>query len=222
MLIIFALVMSTISTKDKRLKHKEDLRKKILEVAKALFLKHGYDAVSIRKIAEKIAISPTTIYLYYKDKGDVIYALHQEGFKMLSAQFTVLRSVEEPFERLKAMGRSYIRFALENPDFYELMFIMRDPINFIDKHCSKEWEEGGQAFESLLNTVEDCKSHGYFAQVDLHHMALYIWSTIHGMCSLKLQGHLDHVVKTNFPEAEKDLALEDAFDTLVLILKSLK
>ncbi|RWU04463.1 TetR/AcrR family transcriptional regulator [Pedobacter chitinilyticus] len=214
--------MSETNTKSKRLKHKEDLRRKILEVAKELFLKHGYDSISIRKIADKIGISPTTIYLYYQDKSDVIYALHQEGFKMLATQFAVLRNVEEPFERLKAMGKSYIEFAMENRDFYELMFIMREPIEFVNKNYACEWEEGGAAFEALLVTVADCKAKGYFKQADLHAMSLYVWATIHGICSLKLQGHLDHVVNAHFPEKEQQLSLEKAFDTLVLNLKSIQ
>jgi hypothetical protein len=53
-------------------------------------------------------------------------------------------------------------------------------------------------------------------------MSLYIWATIHGICSLKLQGHLDHVVSAHFPEKEHQLNLEKAFDTLVLILRSIQ
>jgi len=217
--------MEEAVVKNKRLERterKEEVRKRILEVAKDLFLKHGYDSVSIRKIADKIAISPTTIYLYYKDKGDVIYALHQEGFKSLAIQFEVLRSVEEPFERLKAMGKSYIKFALENPDFYELMFIMKGPIEFVERNCASEWEEGKAAFEALLNTVADCQHKGYLGAIAQHAMALYIWSTIHGICSLKLQGHLDHVVKTHLPEEKNAFAMEEAFETLTAILKGIK
>jgi AcrR family transcriptional regulator len=214
--------MEETKIKSKRLERKEETRRRILEVAKELFLKHGYDEVSIRKIADKLAISPTTIYLYYKDKGDVIYALHQEGFKSLAVQFDVLRNVDEPFERLKAMGRIYIKFALENPDFYELMFIMKEPIDFVNRSCASEWEEGGAAFGALVNTVADCQNKGYFNGIELHAMALYIWATIHGICSLKLQGHLDHVVKEHLPNQENTFALEAAFNTLVSVIKGIK
>jgi AcrR family transcriptional regulator len=214
--------MEETKVKNKRLERKEETRKRILEVAKELFLKHGYDEVSIRKIADKLAISPTTIYLYYKDKGDVIYALHQDGFKSLAMQFDVLRNVDEPFERLKAMGRIYIKFALENPDFYELMFIMKEPIDFVNRSCASEWEEGGAAFGALVSTVTDCQSKGYFSGIEVHAMALYIWSTIHGICSLKLQGHLDHVVKAHLPDGDNSYALDAAFNTLISVIKGIK
>ena len=122
------MLLFIMGIKERKEKHKEELKLKILDSAKSLFLKQGYEATSLRKIAEQVEISPTTIYLYYKDKSDIIYALHQEGFKLLGAQFLVLQQVEDPFERLKAMGRIYMSFALENPDFYELMFIMKEPL----------------------------------------------------------------------------------------------
>jgi len=208
--------------KERKEKYKEDVRQKILEVAKNLFLKHGYESTSIRKIAQQMEFSPTTIYLYYKDKGDIMYALHQEGFKMLSSQFLVIQSVEDPFERLKAMGRIYMRFALENPDFYELMFVMKEPIEFVNKHCASEWEEGEFAFNSLLKTVMDCKEVGYFKQMDLNSMALNVWATMHGLCTLKLQGHLDHIASVHLTVPETSTILEESFDCFVLILKSLK
>ncbi|VTQ03121.1 TetR/AcrR family transcriptional regulator [Sphingobacterium daejeonense] len=72
---------------EKKLKHKEDLRTLILEAAKKLFVQEGYEATSIRKIAKEIGFSPTTIYLYYKDKSDIVYALHQVGFGILRDRF---------------------------------------------------------------------------------------------------------------------------------------
>ena len=87
---------------EKKIKQKEDLRTVILEAAKKLFVQEGYEATSIRKIAKEIGFSPTTIYLYYKDKSDIVYALHQVGFGMLKDQFLPLMAVEDPFERLKA------------------------------------------------------------------------------------------------------------------------
>src|SRR5690606_17197717 len=111
----------TMGIKERKARHRENLKVQILEAAKKLFVKDGYQATSIRKIAAEIEFSPTTIYLYYKDKSDIAYALHQEGFSLLRERFVALEFVEQPFERLRAMGRAYIQFALDHPDFYELM-----------------------------------------------------------------------------------------------------
>lgn len=208
--------------KERKEKHREDLRMKILDAAKVLFLRDGYDATSIRKIAEKIEFSPTTIYLYYKDKADIMFALHQEGFKLLGDQFMVLKYVEEPFERLKAMGRVYMNFALMNPDFYELMFIMKEPIAFVKANCmDEEWEEGEKSFSSLMQAVEDCKQAGYFSGFDTTTFSLNIWSLVHGLCSLKLQGHLDHMASTKLANSQDVNWLEQTFDGFISILQQL-
>jgi len=208
--------------KERKEKHRDDLRMKILDAAKSLFLRDGYEATSIRKIAERIEFSPTTIYLYYKDKSDIMFALHQEGFKLLGDQFQVLRHVEDPFERLKAMGRVYMNFALNNPDFYELMFIMKEPIAFVKAHCKdEEWEEGEKSFSTLLYAVEDCKQSGYFSDFDTTAFALNVWSVVHGLCSLKLQGHLDHMASTKIVGNNGSEWLEQTFDVFIAILQQL-
>src|SRR4051812_46528057 len=113
----------TISNRKER--QKEELRGKILQAARELFMQKGFEDTSIRNIAEKIEYSPTTIYLYFKDKDDIFFALHQEGFTLLNQYFKPLGHVANPFERLKAISKAYITFAMENGEFYDLMFIIR-------------------------------------------------------------------------------------------------
>src|SRR6185369_1180340 len=96
---------------ERKVKEKQDLQKLILDAAMETFLEKGYEDISIRNIAEKIEYSPTTIYLYFKDKDAILYALHQEGFRIMNSKMQVLEYVSDPFDRLKAMGRIYIDFA---------------------------------------------------------------------------------------------------------------
>ncbi len=69
--------------KERREKEQEDLRQKILDAASELFAKEGYSNVSMRKIARKIEYSPTTIYLYFKDKTDLLNQICEETFSNL-------------------------------------------------------------------------------------------------------------------------------------------
>lgn len=204
--------------KERKLKHKEDLKQSILDAAKKLFIKEGYEATSIRKIAAEIEFSPTTIYLYYKDKAAISHALHQEGFKLLASQFSILAHIDHPFERLKAMGRVYMQFALENNDFYELMFNREEPLDCVDEH----WEEGEQAFRILLMVVQACQQQGYFTAFNAESFAMFIWSTMHGLCTLKIKGHLDHVVKRKMIMQDVDDAFTHTFETFVATLEKLK
>lgn len=211
------------------MKRKEISRESILKAAKDLFLKNGYRATSIRNIATEVGISPTTIYLYYKDKAEIMHALHQEGFKILSAQFSALRNVEEPFERLKAMGRCYMDFAIRNRDFYEIMFVMKEPLEHLELPKGKKkgaadpcWEEGDAAFQSLISTVADCQKHGYFKGYNTNILALLIWSNMHGLCVLKNDGRLELLSKkTVGEEADSNQVLQHSFEIYVNMLKKI-
>jgi AcrR family transcriptional regulator len=175
--------MTIANRKDRQ---KEELKGKILESAKELFLEKGYEATSIRNIAERIEYSPTTIYLYFKDKDDIFYALHQEGFRLLNEYFKVLQHVPDPFERLKTITRAYIKFALENREFYDLMFISRAPMNALKDDC-EDWDEGRKSFEALVQTVSQCVELGYFRDMDPEHLSFTLWSMVHGVCSLEIR-----------------------------------
>lgn len=208
---------------ERKTRHKEDLRKRILEAAKNLFLTAGYEATSIRKIAKEIEFSPTTIYLYYKDKSDIIYALHQEGFQMLRQDFQPLMQVESPFERLKALGRCYIKFAFTHPDFYELMFVMKDPMEYLKINCVEAaWEEGERVFDFLLQTIRDCQDEGYFKKLDTIHVAMEAWASVHGMCTLYVSGHLRSMMNVVFGDEDQKRMIENAFRVLVHYLESTK
>lgn len=174
----------TIANRKER--QKEELRGKILQAAKVLFIEKGYDATSIRNIAERIEYSPTTIYLYFKDKDDIFYALHQEGFRLLNQYFSVLQHVTDPFERLKAINKAYIRFAMENREFYDLMFISRAPMNAIKEDC-EDWDEGKNSFQALVDTVSQCIGQGYFKGMDPENLSFTLWSMVHGVCSLEIR-----------------------------------
>ncbi|MGN0021716.1 MULTISPECIES: TetR/AcrR family transcriptional regulator [Sphingobacterium] len=183
--------------KDKKQKHKEDLKLAILEAAKKLFVQEGYEATSIRKIAKEIEFSPTTIYLYYKDKNDIVYALHQEGFQLLRQQFMALDSVDDPFQRFKALGRNYIDFAFRNPDYYQVMFMMKEPMEFLDANCIEEqWPEGERVFDFLRLTIAQCQEQGWFKDKETDLVAFQAWGAVHGLVTLYLSNHLSKITET--------------------------
>jgi len=209
---------------ERKNRNKQDLKQRILDAAKLLFTKHGYEATSIRKIANVIEFSPTTIYLYYRDKNDILYALHQEGFKMLGTSFNDLVKITDPLERLKAMGRAYLQFALDHSDFYELMFIMKEPIQWLEtEECvAGDWLEGITTFDFLHNTIIDCQKIGYFIDQDSRLFSLFVWSTVHGLCSLSLHGHFEQVVKGNKLNIPSDKILENSFENFLDLIDKLK
>ena len=65
---------------EKRAKQKEAFRREILDSAREMFISDGYDGFSMRKLAGKIDYSPTTIYLYFKNKDDLLFGICEEFF----------------------------------------------------------------------------------------------------------------------------------------------
>jgi len=189
----------TISKRKER--QKEELKGKILQAARELFMQKGFEEVSIRNIAEKIEYSPTTIYLHFKDKDEIFLELHREGFALLNQYFRPLAHVADPYERLKAMNKAYIAFSLENGEFYDLMFIINAPMDSIKKE-EAHWEEGDRAFEFLSNTVQECIDKGYFPGMQARIVAFTVWSMVHGIASLEVRNRCPVVEGLN----EEDLA----------------
>lgn len=210
--------------KERKERHREDFKALILEAAKKLFVTHGYEATSIRKIAAEIEFSPTTIYLYYKDKTDIAYALHQEGFGLLRERFAALEFVDSAFDRLKAMGRAYIQFAVDHPDFYELMFVMKEPMQYLQAHHPEEdWPEGERVFDGLIQTVEGCKEQGYFTAMPTEEAAMLSWSVVHGLCSLHITSHFKHIAeKCSHSISDHETLMERVFQIYVQAIERLR
>src|SRR5688500_11696001 len=103
-----------MGTRERRERVKDELRTKILDAARGLFMTDGYDAGSMRKIAEAIEYSPTAIYQHFKDKTALVLALCEADFDQWGRGFAVLKDVADPVERIRQMGRGYIRFAVDN------------------------------------------------------------------------------------------------------------
>jgi len=184
-----------MGTADRRAREKEELRDLILQGANKLFVAKGIEQTTIRNIAEEIDYSIGTVYVYFKDKNDILHALHSQGFRDMSGRFAVLASVADPMERLKAMGQVYIKFALENPEMYELMFSTRAPMDFLKAKEEDEWNEGKATFGALRSTVRECMSKGHFEGHELEALSYLIWSSVHGMCSLKTSHRAEGVVQ---------------------------
>jgi AcrR family transcriptional regulator len=167
---------------DRKLREKDAMRKLILKAAMKLFLQEGYANVSIRRIADKIEYSPATIYLYFKDRDEILHALHNAGFEELFKRQQTAESISDPIERLKHQGEVYLRFALENPEYYDLMFIARGPVRSLKD--VDEWNMGRRSYEYLRDNVQRCLDAGYFGAYDLDVVTFTLWANVHGIASL--------------------------------------
>jgi len=173
-----------MGVQERRAREKKELRQEILDAAREMFVREGFENVSMRKIAEKIEYSPTTIYLYFQDKADLLDCLCEETFLRLTKKQTILeQTVADPLERLRKGLRGYIEFGLKHPNHYKVTFMMPPPLDE-PRRGVRSKELGQKAFAHLRNTLALCAEHGLLEIADLDTTAQVTWAAIHGLTSL--------------------------------------
>lgn len=161
---------------------KLELRQAILSAAAGLFLEQGYERFSLRKVAERIGYSPTTIYLYFRNKEDLLFTVVEEGFARFGKMLEdALFGVDDPWEQIVALGQAYIAFGLENQAYYQMMFAQRT--DFL-------WQSQGEsqprlaAFQVLRQTVQRAIDEQVFRSGDAQLYSDLLWAGMHGIVSL--------------------------------------
>jgi AcrR family transcriptional regulator len=194
---------------------RQDVRALVLAKAKQLFLEEGYRQITMRRIAEEIGYTPGTIYLYFKNKEEILYELHNEGFKLLyQYKLNMLDSgVSNALERLWEGGKMYITFALENPEYYELMFNMPEPRDYLEKLREATHDDDNapvdyamQSYEFLKQSIQACLDEGYLQGVDPDIATFAFWSLGHGLVSLIIRKRIP------YPQAASQELAEAAID----------
>lgn len=192
-----------MSIKERKKRDADKMRSRILKAAMQLYVKGGYENVTMRRIAAKIEYSPGTIYLYFQNKKDIMLQLCYQGFERLLAHQDKLEKIADPLERLSAAGRYYLAFALENPELYELMFATKE---IFKKSGPDEESVPLRAFRKFAENVKACLDAGIFSAGEVETTAIALWATLHGLASLLIKGRLRFL-----PEESLGKVVEQAY-----------
>jgi AcrR family transcriptional regulator len=203
---------------ERRAREKEALRTRILEAATALFVEEGYENVSIRKIADRIEYSPATIYLYFKDKADLITAICEEAFgEMLEAIGAASKSSKDPLESLRKGIRAYVDFGIAHPSHYLIVFGMRAP-DGVDIGCEQPLGIAMQTFDLLRDGIQACIMAGAIPPSDVETAAQATWMSMHGVTSLAIHSRSGQC--TGFPWLDLDHLVDAALDLMIVGLRN--
>ena len=170
---------------ERKERDKLELKKTILEAARKMLLAHGQDGLSIRKIADEIEYSPATIYLYFVDKDAILHELMEMCFGVMNEYMKDAFAQKDPIKRIHSIGHAYIRFGLENKDWYELMFNSDKPMKHIEK-CCEDWDQGMAMFAFLTETCRQAIELHKMENVEEQILALQLWCSVHGLVNLAL------------------------------------
>jgi AcrR family transcriptional regulator len=199
-----------VASAERREREKANLRRAILDAARELFVTEDFHAVSMRRIAEKIEYSPTAIYLYFKDKEEILAHLASEGFTMLADRFEALDN-PDPIERLREGGRIYIDFARTQTQYFQIMFQIGPqpaPEEGAD-FCGDKALVGMRTFGFIVGCVREATEKGMLRPFPSENIAAHVvWAQIHGAAALMLSGRLGKLT----PE-EYEPFLEELIET---------
>lgn len=152
--------------------HHGDLRAALLEAASEILSDQGVGELSLREVARRAGVSHNAPYRHFPDRDSLLAELATEGFRRLGAAMAGKRGRE--------MGEAYVRFALDNPNLFRLMF-------------------GGQlqagrhpGLRVAANATYEALVEAFRAQpgvADAGMAAAAAWSLVHGLAQLLLDGH---------------------------------
>src|SRR4029453_12547470 len=126
-----------------------EVRRKILDAAHDLFAREGYDRVTMRRIAEAIEYSPTTIYNHFEDKDDLVQSLCDEDFARLLGALQAQAPPANPVEQIRQLGLASARFGVDYPNHYRFMFMTSGKF----EHIAELSESAQRAFGLLRSAV---------------------------------------------------------------------
>ena len=140
------------------------------------------------RIADALGDSATSIYHHFADKEAVLRAICDTDFLALATSLKSILQIQNPIERLNALGRGYAAFALTHPNHYRMMFMTeRTPCDPAESSLQQNNAEQDAYFQ-LKSVVSDVHAAGCF-RADLHDadlIAQTIWAGMHGVCALQI------------------------------------
>lgn len=172
----------------RRTREKEATRRRIMEAARELFVREGVAGVTMRRIAQAIEYTPTAIYHHFADKDALLRELCDHDFRALAQVFLRVGRIPDPVERLRAIGKAYLRFGLEHREQYRFMFMTEHVDVPHDKRNLEKGNPDEDAYAFLREAVRDAIAGGHLAAPfqDEEMVAQMLWAAVHGFVALRI------------------------------------
>jgi AcrR family transcriptional regulator len=168
-----------------------EMRTRILDGASRLLVEVGYANLSMRKLAQAIGYSATTIYHHFENKDALFHALVDEGMSRLRkylAEVGPSPDIGDRMRHLESLCQAYVNFGLTNPEYYEVMFVLspasveRYPVDMYRK-ARGNLDLFAQSIEGVA-AIEQAAGRGVSDSTDVRVQATALWATLHGVVSL--------------------------------------
>jgi AcrR family transcriptional regulator len=179
---------------NRRSYHHGNLRRALLDAGLELLAERGVDGWTLREVARRAGVSHAAPSHHFGDRGGLVRAIVAESFELLGEGLAAAASGaagDDPMDRIAAMGRAYVEFALEHPQRYRLMFRSELSRSEDPDAATEADAAGGQAFGTLMAAVQEAADRKQLRDgIDAGTAAVTAWSGVHGLASLVLEGAL--------------------------------
>ena len=181
-------------------------RAEILTAAEQIFVEHGYEGATIRKIADQVGLSSTALYMHFADKQEILHEICRQSFERLIAlNQAVLAESGEPEARMRRMMEAYVDFGFANPNAYRLVYLTR-PLEARDGAESVAQQLGAELFRSFEAVVEDAERAGQL-RGEARATTQALWAGGHGVVSLM-------ITKPYFDWVDRETLVKTLMDAL--------
>jgi len=181
-------------------------RAEILAAAERIFVEHGYEGATIRKIADEVGLSSTALYMHFSEKSEILHEICRGAFDtLLAANRAILSEPGAPEDRLRRMMQCYVDFGFGNPNAYRLVYMTR-PVEASAGAQSAAQALGAELFASFEQVVEDLAAAGRLRR-DPVATAQALWAGGHGVVSLM-------ITKPYFNWVDRDVLVKTLMDAL--------
>ena len=176
-----------MGTKQRREREKQEVREGILAGAREIALQEGWQAVTIRKVAERIEYSPPTIYEYFENKEAILLELLRQGFERLRDSMQAAQATtDDPELRVLNVMRAYWDFAFRCPELYQVM----NSLGGVTFNRVEAPMEARAAFQALLDALENWILRSRAQVADVGECADILWGVAHGLIALTMTGRI--------------------------------
>lgn len=170
--------------------HHGDLRDALIDAAYQVVLEGGVENFSLADTCRCAGVSTAAPYRHFKDRDEILAEVCSRGFEELTARArsAVSRHGAGSIDGIVAMGQTYVRFAVEHPGLFRLMFGQNQSVKDVDRVV----QTGTDCFGHLIEQItEYCRANGLDS--DASDIATKLWTFVHGAASLLMDGKYDHV-----------------------------
>ncbi len=164
--------------------HHGDLENALVEAALAVIREAGAEGMTLREVARRVGVNHRAAYRHFADKTALLAAVAERGFvRLLEAMQQAVDSKTEAIDALASLGRAYVKFAVQHPAHFRVMFGPR--LNEDGRFPSLEAPIAA-AFGLLTETLARGVEAGVLVDRPVRELAISVWSTVHGLASLIL------------------------------------